>query len=197
MNAFIVISAAIAILCYIPLCRNIYSGIAKQNLLTWALWCSLDAVVAATLITQRGNFLLAVAYTVGSGVTAVFILRTGDHASWTWFHTMVVGLVIASMAVWYFSGSRMATIAGTTAMLIAGMPQLVDVWKRPKESPTLIYSAYVVANCLAVAGGRDWSVEERFYPVSAGVFCLLITVVSLRKFLPQPAQITIPRESSS
>lgn len=197
MNAFIWVSAAIAILGYIPLCLAIRSGSAKQNLLTWALWCSLDGIVAATLIAQAGNFLLAVAYTIGSGVTTIFILKAGNHASWTWFHTMVVGLVVASMVVWHFSGSRMATIAGTIAMIIAGVPQLVDAWEKPKESPTLIYSAYVIANCLAIAGGKSWSVEERFYPVCAGVFCLLITLVSLRKFLLQPAPFTIPGESSS
>jgi hypothetical protein len=197
VNVFIWVSAIIAILGYIPLCLSIRSGSAKQNLLTWALWCSLDGIVAATLIAQAGNFLLAAAYTIGSGVTTVFIFRAGDHASWTKFHAMVVGLVVASMAVWYFSGSRMATIAGTIAMIIAGVPQFIDAWEKPKESPTLIYSAYVAANCLAIAGGKNWSVEERFYPVSAGIFCLLITLVSLRKFLPQPEPLTIPGEISS
>ena len=182
MNAFIVISSAIAILAYFPLWKQIRSGRARQNLLTWVLWCCLDGVVVATLIAQKVNVSLAAAYTVGSGITAVFIAKAGNKSSWTWFETMVLGLVFASMVIWYFSGSKMATIAGTTAMLIAGVPQLIDTWKKPQESPSLINFVYFVANCLATAGGKSWAVEERFYPASAAAFCLLIAMVSLRRF---------------
>lgn len=186
MNVLIWSGSILALLTYFPLWKQIRSGKAKQNLLTWALWGALDAVVAATIIVQNGNFLLPVVYTVGSSVTIFFILRLGNKASWTWFETMVASLTIASMVIWYFSGGKIATIASTTAMLIAGIPQLVDAWKKPQDMPLIPYSSYFIANCLSVAGGKSWAIQERFYPLSAAIFCFLIAVLATRKFWLKP-----------
>lgn len=182
MNALIWAGSILALLTYFPLWKQIRSGKAKQNFLTWALWSALDAVVAATIIVQEGNFLLPVVYTIGGTLTVYFILKAGNKAAWTWFETMVASLTIVSMVIWYFSGKKMATIASTTAMLIAGIPQLVDAWRKPQDMPILVYSSYFIANYLSMAGGKSWVVEERFYPASAAVFCFLIAVLATRKF---------------
>jgi len=186
MNALIWAGSILALLTYFPLWKQIRSGKAKQNLLTWALWGVLDAVVAATIIVQKGNFLLPVVYTIGSTLTVYFILKAGNKAAWTWFETMVASLTIASMVIWYFSGGKVATVASTTAMLIAGIPQLNDAWKKPQDMPFLAYISYSIANCLSTAGGKSWAIEERFYPAGATVFCFLIAVLAARKFWLKP-----------
>ena len=188
MNTFILAGSILAILTYFPLWRQIRNGEVKQNFLTWVLWGTLDVVVAATIIVQHGSFLLPTAYGVGSAITVVFIVKSGNRASWTWFETMVVLLVFASIVIWYFSGSKVATIASTMAMLIGGIPQLIDAFKKPHEMPFLAYSSYFAANCLSVAGGKNWSIEERFYPISAAVFCLFIALLATRKFSQKQTQ---------
>ena len=182
MSVFVWAGSILALLVYFPLWKQIVSGEAKQNLLTWALWATLDFVVAATIIVQGGNFLLPITYGVGSLVTVYFIWKSGNKAAWTWFETMVATLTIASMVIWYFSGGKVATIASTTAMLVAGIPQLIDAWKKPQEMPIVAYFGYFVANCLSAAGGKSWAIEERFYPIGAAIFCLLIATFALRKF---------------
>lgn len=197
MNALIWAGSILALLTYYPLWKQIRSGEAKQNLLTWALWGILDAVVAATIIVQGGSFLLPVTYGVGSTITVYFIWKAGNKAEWTWFETMVATLTIVSMVVWYFSGGKMATIASTTAMVIAGIPQLIDAWKKPQDMPLLAYSSYFIANCLSTSGGKSWAVEERFYPVSAAIFCFLIVALATRKYWQEPASVRIVDKSSS
>jgi hypothetical protein len=182
MNAFTWRGSILALLTYYPLWKQIRSGGAKQNLLTWALWCILDAVVAATIIDQKGSFLLPITYALGSSVTVFFIWKAGNKAAWTWFETMVASLTIASMVIWYFSGGKVATVASTMAMIIGGIPQLIDAWKKPQDMPILPYTSYFVANCLSAAGGKSWAIEERFYPLGAAIFCLSIAVLSIRKF---------------
>lgn len=186
MDALVWAGSILALLTYFPLWKQIVSGKAKQNLLTWVLWGVLDTVVAATIIVQGGSFLLPVTYGMGSIVTAFFILKSGNKTTWTWFETMVATLTIASMVIWYFSGSKIATVASTTAMLIAGIPQLIDAWKKPQDMPFLAYISYSIANCLSVAGGKSWAIEERFYPASAAIFCFLIATLAARKFWPKP-----------
>lgn len=187
MNTLVWAGSILALLTYFPLWKQIRNDEVKQNLLTWVLWGALDAVVAATIIVQGGNFLLPVVYAIGSLVTAYFIWKSRNKTTWTWFETMVALLTIASMIIWYLSGGKMATIVSTTAMLIAGGPQLIDAWKKPTEMPILAYSSFFVANCLSTAGGKSWAIEERFYPASAAIFCGLIAAFAARKFWLKPA----------
>ncbi|MEK7519718.1 MAG: hypothetical protein AAB581_00525 [Patescibacteria group bacterium] len=154
----------------------------NQNLFTWILWVAVDFVIAASVITQGGNFLLPVAYTVGSAITAFFIFASESRASWTWIETVVALLVVASMGVWVYSGSKLATIASTTAMIIAGIPQLVDAWKKPREMPMPVFVSYFIANSLSAAGGKNWSIEERFFPVALAFYCVAIIFCSARRF---------------
>ena len=183
MNNFILAGSILAILTYFPLWWQIRKGKARQNFLTWVLWSSLDAIAVGSIIAQNGNYLLPLAYSFGSAVTVYVIVKAGIKAEWTWFETMVVTLVFASIVVWYCSGNKLATVASTTAMAIATFPQLRDAYKKPHEMPVLAYFSYFVANCLSTAGGKNWSIEERFYPAVASIACFVVTVVAARKFL--------------
>lgn len=187
MNVLILAGSVVAILIYFPLWKGIRTGKVEQNLLTWALWGTLDFVVAATIIAQKGSFLLPIAYAIGSLITVLFIVKAKGKASWTWFESLVSFLVLASMVIWYFSGDKVAAVASTTAMCIAGVPQLIDAWKKPHSMPLLVFSAYLLANVLSTAGGSDWSIKERFYPASAAVYCFLIVLFSARKLWLKPA----------
>ena len=199
MNAYLWLSSGLAILLYVPLVIQIKKRAgAGQNLLTWILWGSLDAVAAASIISQRGNSFLVLMYVAGSIITSIFIWKFGEKGSWTWLETMTLVSVFASLVVWYFSGDKMATIASTLGVVVAGVPQLVDTYKKPKVAPLAIYAGYVVANCLGAAGGMDWSVKERFYPAAMAILCLGYVVCASRRFLGgQKQSLSIPGESSS
>jgi hypothetical protein len=140
-------------------------------------WCR----VVATIIAQKGNFLLPAAYTAGSAITSFLIVKSGNKTSWTWFETMVASLVVISMGVWYLSGDKVATVASTTAMVVAGIPQLVDAYKKPQDMPFLVFVSYLIANGLSTAGGKGWSIGERFYPASATLYSFVAVVFSARK----------------
>jgi hypothetical protein len=190
MSSLILASTGLALALYVPLCIQILSGKAKQNLTTWLLWATLDAIVACTLIAQHGNYFLPVAYTVGSGITVLCIAKS-KNAKWTWFESFVTFLVVVCLIVWAVSGARTATIASTCAMLIAGIPQLVDCYRKPWDTPIPIYLGYVVANGLSVMGGKNWAIEERFYPASAAIYCLVVATLALRKRWIKPANVPV------
>lgn len=182
MNTLSLIGSLLALATYFPLWKQLSNKTAKQNLFTWGLWCVIDVIATATVVAQHGNYLLPLTYTVGSAVTVVFIAKSGDKPAWTWFESLVAASALACMVIWYFAGDRVATIASTLAMVVAGTMQVVDAWRRPEEMPLPIYASYVIANVFSVAGGRDWSVQERFYPMTALVFCLLFVFLAARKY---------------
>lgn len=188
MNTLLLAGSLLAIVTYFPLWKQIWCGEAKQNFFTWILWGVLDGLGAVAIVFQNGSYLLPVAYTIGSLITVLLILKSGEKPKLTWFEIMVFTLILLCMVVWYFSGSKVAIIAGSVAAFIATFPQFVDAWKKPDDMPFVVYLSYFVANCLSIAGGKCWSVEERLFPASGAFLCFIIVVLSARRFLPKRAE---------
>ncbi|HLP43832.1 MAG TPA: hypothetical protein VK145_00980 [Candidatus Nanoarchaeia archaeon] len=177
MSYFAWASAILALALYVPLCLQIVKGTVKQNFTTWLLWATLDGIAAGTLIVQQGSYALPTAYTIGSLVTTLCIVRSKNF-KWTWFESFVTVLVIACVIIWFSSGPKMATIVSSVALAVAGIPQLVESARNPWATPILIYFGYFVANVLALAGAKNWEIPERFYPSCAALFCIGIVILA-------------------
>src|SRR5882757_2209658 len=136
---------------------------AGQSFATWGLWAVLDSILTITLWQQHGNYLLSLGFAVGGIALAVALLVQGNWA-WGKCETIIALMVLASLAVWKFSGPRNATIAVTTAICIAGIPGIVEMARRPQRSAAKLWAGYTVANSLSLFGGAMWSVEERLAP---------------------------------
>ena len=199
MNVYMWLSSGLAIFLYVPLVIQIKEKAgAGQNLLTWILWGCLDAVAAASIISQRGNSFLVLMYVAGCVITSIFIWRFGEKGKWTWLETTTLAFVFVSLVVWCVSGDKMATIASTVGVVIAGIPQFIDAYRKPRAIPLAIYTGYVVANCLGIAAGADWSVKERLYPAAMTILGLGYVACAARRFLRSQNQtLSIPGESSS
>jgi hypothetical protein len=105
----------LALAMYVPMILEIIRARgAGQSFATWGLWAVLDIILTITLWQQHGNYLLSLGFAVGGVALAVVLLAQG---SWKWsrFETVIALMVLASLAVWQFSGPRNATIAVTTA----------------------------------------------------------------------------------
>lgn len=174
-------SAAVALLTYLPLCWGILRGNTKQNMATFILWGLLDAVVAGSIILQRGNFALPLFYTIGA-FAVVACLFTVRYLKWTRFETLISALVFVCIVVWTTVGSEMATLVSTLAMVIASIPQIVDTWKKPLEFPMLSYVGFSTANFLGILAGENWSIAERLYPTTCTVLTVMLVLMSMRKW---------------
>ena len=188
MSELIVASGVVGFGMEIVLCIQILRSNIRQKLATWILWAVLEIIVTTSIIDQRGNFLLPAVYALGNIMVVCCIVKSGIF-SWTWFDTFVACMAIACMVVWGISGAKIATIASTTAVLIAGVPFVIACYTNPWDNPFLTYIGFLVTNILGVMGGKDWSVEERLYPVSCAGFGLLALMLVARKFLPKQERI--------
>ncbi len=185
MNVYQWASVILALCLYIPLDRQILRGEITQNLATFILWGSLDAVAGASIYVQGGgNYQLPFAYVLGCSTVLVSILRSRNY-SWTKVETRVSLAVVALSIGWWIMvyvehNAWLATILSTLAVVAAGLPQLRDSWRDPSKSPLEIYIGYVVVNALSTIGGKGWSVEERFYPGFCLLLCATIVGASMR-----------------
>jgi hypothetical protein len=173
--------AALALCLYIPLCIEIWRGPTVQNTVTWALWVILDAIALGATVTQGGNWAVLAAFVTGGSVVVACTLKSRNF-SWTWVETMTVGLVVLSIWMWASVGPWWATIVSSVAVFIASFPQTVETYRKPRETPFGLYAGYVMANILSLFGGKEWSVEERFYYVCAGACCVMILIAASRRW---------------
>jgi hypothetical protein len=138
---------------------------AGQSFATWGLWVVLDSMLTITLWQQHGNYFLSLGFAVGGGFLSVVLLAQGGFA-WGKFETVIALMVLASLAVWKFSGPRNATIAVTAAVCIAGIPGIVEMARKPQRTAAKLWAAYTVSNGLSLFGGLTWTVEERLVPAA-------------------------------
>lgn len=136
MNTFILLSVVLAFSLYFPLCVQILKGKSEQNFTTWILWAILDGVSAFTIFVKDGNSALAWAYASGSLIAALCIFKSGNF-SWTWFETFITILVLVCLVVWYLYGAQFGKIAGSVSMVVAGLPQLFECFKKPEKTLSL------------------------------------------------------------
>lgn len=97
--------------------------------------------------------------------------------------SIIVGLCLVAwcVIVWWYDNPWLATVLSTTGVVLGGLPQLRDSWRRPKESPWLIYIGYTFVNVMSTVGGKGWTVEERLYPGACTILCGIIVLASMRR----------------
>lgn len=183
-DALKVCDGALALLMYVPLVRGTLRDRGTgQSFAMWALWAILDSTVTISLIVQRGNFWLPLGLAAGSVTLAVLLLAKGRF-SWSWLETAILVLVLVCLAVWRFSGPKWAAVATTAAIVIAGIPGMVELWRNPQPALGRIWLGYTIANLLALWGGLNWTLEERFAP---GVFAVQTVAFVAIACRPNPA----------
>lgn len=180
MNPLILLSVACAAVMYGLLIKSLlYSG-TEQNMATWGLWGLLDLVTAASIYMQGGNWALVSFYVLGSLVICT-VLGYKRQFHWTGFESFIVGLVLICLAVWYKVGVGATTIAGTTAVAIAGLPQLRDSIRRPDPSTVNIWIGFTLANLFSTLAAESWAVAEWLYPGVCTVLTVLLVLANRRK----------------
>ncbi|MEJ7646414.1 MAG: hypothetical protein WKF87_17585 [Chryseolinea sp.] len=170
-----VVAAMIGFFAYVPLAFFIIKNRAVQSFAAFFLWALLDSIATATTFLHHGNYWLPFSNVIGSAtITTILILK--NHVSWSRVETMTSILVFVCLATWYMSGEKAGIIASSLAVVIATVPQMVETFKRPDNTPLNVYYIFLVANVISFIGGLSWTIGERFYAGCSVFLCLMIIV---------------------
>lgn len=176
-NIFITISIILGIIPQLMVMWGIYKKTMKLSFSTYFVWFLLNLIISIASIVTHGNYFLSLTYVSLNLIIALMVVyreRTITFPKWEKF---VIALSILCMVVWYFTNGMYAIIAAASASFIAGIPQLVVVYKHPELTSLVVWLLGTLAPLFSVFGGANWSIVERFYPTvffTYGVFGLLI-----------------------
>jgi hypothetical protein len=180
-NHLQIIAGLIGLITYAFLFFKILKSEAKQNFVAFLLWTILSIITTVTVFIEEGNFWLSLGNVLGeASITILLIVK--NQIAWSWVEVLTSLLVIICLIIWFFVGEKAAIVSASLATVAASIPQMVSTYKKPSLTPTVIYISFLLANILSLYAGKSWTIEERFYPSSAVVLCLIIALFSLRKF---------------
>ncbi|MEO5975879.1 MAG: hypothetical protein ABIS36_20915 [Chryseolinea sp.] len=183
-DALQLIAGLVAFCAYIPLTFAILRNTASQSFAAFLLWGMLDGIAMVGLIFQGGNFWLPLSNVLGTA-TIASLLVIKKQVDWTWIETLTSTLVLICMIIWFFTGDTGAIVSSSIALVIASIPQMVDTYRRPKETPVLVYMIWLIANLLSFLAGKEWTIKERFYPACGMILCLCIIGAGLMQRTPR------------
>jgi hypothetical protein len=165
---------------YVMLIVGVAKDKIKQSFATWFLWLILDVVTLIGIVAQHGNYLLLAVFSGGT-ICVTLLLIYKKQFSWGLFETFVGILVAMCILILLTAGPYVATIAGTTALAAAGIPQLIATFKDPKSTPSIAYFLFGASSLLSVIGASGWTVQDRLFPMFSTIYCFIVMLLSLRK----------------
>ena len=174
------LGVGIAILLYWKLINDILRGAVQQSLATWGLWGLLDAITLLSIVLQDGNWVVLSFYVLGSFVISGVLLYKWQF-EWTWLETLILSLVAGCLIIWYWQGAWFTTIAGTTSMSIATVPQIKNSWDNPNRKTLIIWIGFIIVNLFYFLQGTGWEVKEVLFPIASIGLCLILIFANLRK----------------
>lgn len=180
-NYLQIISGIAGLITYGFLFCKILKGKAEQNFAAFLLWAILSIIITTTVFIEEGNYWLSLGNVLGETAITILLL-VKKQIAWSRVETLTALLVIICLAIWFFVGEQAAIISASLATVTASIPQIVSTYRQPSSTPTGIYIAFLMANLLSLYAGKSWTIEERFYPASAVVICLIIAFFLMRKF---------------
>ena len=171
-----ILSAVFGALAYLYMIISVIrNGSEGLSLSTFALGAALAWITGFTMLKQKANPTVPMIYGIGATITAVLLFIDG-RCSWTGFDTVIALLVACCIILWLSKGPRYALILSVAAALISFVPYLTMTWKNPAASPIIPNTGFLLANILAFASAKTWTLEDRLYAASNTILCAALVI---------------------
>lgn len=181
MNIFVkTLVTILGLSAYIPMIWNILQNKIRSSFCTWILWTALNVVVLISLISQGAPYLIAVVYTIGTLFIALLVLIKKQF-TWEITDTIVTLLIAVSILVLIFGNPYIATITGSIASFLAGIPEIIKIIKNPKNASRMTALLFIGANVLVIVFTKEKSFINIVYPGVWALYWFFIITLSLRK----------------
>lgn len=170
----------LAALMFIPIIIDASKG-ASFNPLSFFLWSGLSLVLTMVLMRSGESWILPASWVVSDIIVGIALLTYFRQSATIGLHEITVMILIVICTIlWITSKTWVATIACTSALTLAAVPQAIDIYQHPEHASWRIWAIYFISNTLAFFGGKTWSIEDRLPAGVSMVLCLVFVWFSLR-----------------
>ena len=177
-----ILGGLVVLAAHIPLYIAILRKTATPSFATWSMWSVMAIILLSSQIMagkQDPWGMLAV--TVGTIGAAILLIVRGKK-KWEMFDTFCLSLVAVAITIWVIAGPAVAQIASFSALVIAGIPTIKNVWKDPRNENRLTWGMFALGFGMTVIAVNDWSnLIIWFQPVGSTAFNLMIFALTLRR----------------
>lgn len=168
-----------------PILFKIHEGETIFNPLSYFMWSSLSVLAAVVLYRAgEGGWQLLAAYWASDFSIASYAYFKARKLEFGWFEGFVIGLVAVCTIIWLrcetkrrYSGQtdyRASVIANATALMLAGVPQVWDAWKKPNEVSMFIAWSYIGISVASFFGESKFN--GRLVPGVSIVYWIVIMI---------------------
>lgn len=171
-----ILSLIVGTLTYIHIIVTTIKGTGEGlSLTTFLLWSALAWISGFSMLKQGANPTIAFVYGTGGTILTAVLFCKGK-ASVSGFDIFIALLVVVCVVLWLYKGARYALLLSTTAGMLSALPFIVMTWQQPANSPIVTNAGFLLANILSFFAAKNWTVEERLYPVSNVIVCTLLVL---------------------
>jgi hypothetical protein len=170
-------SVVVGVLAYLFIITTTIRGTGEGlSISTFALWSAIGWITVFTIFQQNANASVPLIYSLGATAVTFVLIHKGQYGKWSTFDSVIAVLVVACLVLWLVNGARVALIMSVVAGSTASLPYLIMTWQFPDQSPFLPNIGFFLANALALAGAKAWTIEDRLYPFVNTVLTAMLLI---------------------
>ncbi|MES2215794.1 MAG: hypothetical protein V4481_00675 [Patescibacteria group bacterium] len=179
------VGSIVTLLAFVYLTMVLMRKLIPLNPTTWFLWTLLDAFIAYKMFgSKHESRWIMVGFTTGACIVGCFALAqvVQGKSTWTWSNKETLTLicfVIAFVISLVTVSEKMAINICTTAMLVAGIPVLIDAWHQPKGQDPVFWGTCTVGWIITL-GGTPKGFTKRYMPIGGLILNGLIAALAIK-----------------
>ena len=149
-----------------------------QNLTTWVIWTVLNALLLQASISagNKDSWRLSAGATAGVVLVTLILLAKGEWHVGLVEMICIIGVLVSTI-VWKLQGPKRGVVAIVVAMTLAGLPNMYDTFLAPSSESWFLWGGLTLACILAALSAEKWTIEDRLYPVTLGIFNFIMLVL--------------------
>lgn len=167
----------------IPYIRDIIRGDARPNIVSFALWTTIQVIAIAAQISAGASWSLALLFATTFNTTLVVILclRGYGYKKYGLVDKACLGLAVLTLVLWQITNNAvLALVLAVVTDLIASLPTIVKTYKDPFSETVLPWFMIVIAAAMGAASTTIFNVANLIYPLY--MFAMNSTITGLTFF---------------
>jgi hypothetical protein len=176
---FGLIAGLLSIVAFIPYIIAIIRKRAKPNRATWIIWSVMSFVIAISYYASgaRETIWVAVAYAIGSTITAILSIKFGE-GGWTKFDRFCLVGSALSILLWLITKQPMvALIINIIIDLLGALPTMKKSYLNPSGEDKLTWTLFELANIINLFAITSLKFSIMIFPVYMFSCCGIITIL--------------------